>query len=216
MLAKRIDIEPEVLGEPMAVLWEGFPARKVAMMPAPVGLQPSKYIQAKWHDGQFGHTDAVGLQAAHNGKELCIRLEWACETRADSVKDNNEFADAAALLFPLSEAAPLIMGAKGAPVSLWHWRAHRPKEARSNVAEGIGTSSPMRSGPAIVTRAVYHGGRWAVVFRRVLATEEAGVVGFEPGKSYRTALAVWSGANAERGGLKAFSPEWVELSLEDR
>ena len=29
-----------------------------------------------------------------------------------------------------------------------------------------------------------------------------------------TALAVWSGANAERAGLKAFSPQWVELTLE--
>jgi len=28
------------------------------------------------------------------------------------------------------------------------------------------------------------------------------------------ALAVWRGANAERAGLKAFSPEWVELTLE--
>ena len=66
----------------------------------------------------------------------------------------------------------------------------------------------------IVTRAVFHGGRWAVVFRRVMAADGPEVVSFEPGKSYRTALAVWSGANAERAGLKAFSPEWVELLLE--
>ena len=68
------------------------------------------------------------------GSEMCIRdrLEWACEIRANSVKDNDEFTDAAALLFPLSEAAPLMMGAKGAPVSLWHWRAYRPDEARNN------------------------------------------------------------------------------------
>jgi len=40
------------------------------------------------------------------------------------------------------------------------------------------------------------------------------VVSFKAGQSYRTALAVWSGANAERAGLKAFSPQWVELTLE--
>lgn len=214
MQAKRIEVAPEGLGEPMAVLWEGFAARKVALTPTPMGLQPGKYIQAKWQDGQFGHTDAVGLQAAHNGTELCIRLEWESKTRADSVRDNDEFADAAALLFPLSETASLLMGAQGAPVSLWHWRAHRPKTARNNVAEGIGTSSRVRGGPDIVTRAVYHEGRWAVVFRRVMAAEGPGVVSFEAGKSYRTALAVWSGANAERAGLKAFSPQWVELTLE--
>lgn len=214
MLAKRIDVAPEALGEPMAVLWEGFPARKVALTPAPLGLQPSKYILAKWQDGQFGHTDAVGLQAAHNGGELCIRLEWECAQRAEVVRDNGEFPDAAALLFPLSETASLLMGGKGSPVSLWHWRAHRPKTARQNVAEGIGTSSLVRSGPEIVTRSVYHAGRWAVVFRRVMAATDPGVVSFAPGGSYRAALAVWSGANAERAGLKAFSPQWVELTLE--
>ncbi len=214
MLAKRINVASETLGEPTAALWEKFPARKVALTPTPIALQPSKYIQAKWRDGQFGHTDAVGLQAAHNDRELCIRLEWECKTRADVVADNNEFADAAALLFPLSETASLLMGTDGSPVSLWHWRAHRPRTARKNVAEGIGTSALVRSGPDILTQAVYHGGRWAVVFRRVMAAEGPGVVGFKPGQSYRTALAVWTGANAERGGLKAFSPEWVELSLE--
>ena len=42
MQAKRIEVAPEGLGEPMAVLWEGFAARKVALTPTPMGLQPGK------------------------------------------------------------------------------------------------------------------------------------------------------------------------------
>ena len=38
MLAKRIDVAPEALGEPMAVLWEGFAARKVALTPAQLSM----------------------------------------------------------------------------------------------------------------------------------------------------------------------------------
>ena len=88
--------------------------------------------------------------------------------------------------------------------------------AHNNVAVGIGTSR-LTSSPLISTRAEHTHGRWALVFRRALAadaTAAAEVAPFDPGKAYRVALAVWRGANAERAGLKAFSPEWVELTLE--
>lgn len=217
MLAKRVDVESGALGDPGAPLWGRFPARKVALVPTPVGMQPSKYVQGKWRDGQFGHTRSAGLQAAHNGTELALRLEWECERRIDAVTDNDQFADAAALLFPLTEASPLMMGAEGAPVNLWYWRADRPKTAHNNVADGIGTSR-LTSSPLIATQAAHAQGRWALVFRRALAAAPApggeALVGFEPGGTYRAAVALWTGANAERAGLKAFSPEWVELTLE--
>ncbi len=216
MLAKRINFGAEEPGDPAAKIWGRFPARKVALVPAPVGLQPSKYIQGKWRDGQFGATSALGLQAVHDGTELAIRLEWECEQPVATIIDNDQFADAAALLFPLSESASLIMGAGGEPVSIWFWRADRPKVAHNNVAVGIGTSR-LTSSPLISTRAEHTHGRWALVFRRALAadaTAAAEVAPFDPGKAYRVALAVWRGANAERAGLKAFSPEWVELTLE--
>ena len=216
MLAKRLDIDAESLGDPEAAHWSRFTARKVALVATPVGLQNSKYILGKWVDGQFGQTGALGLQAAHNGSELAFRLEWECATRSDVPLDNDQFADAAALLFPLSESAPLIMGADGAPVNIWHWRADRPKAARNNVAAGIGTSRLTNTGPAITTRAVHQHGRWFLVLRRALVVNPPApeAVQFEPGQNHKVALAIWKGSNAERAGLKAYSPEWVELELE--
>lgn len=87
----------------------------MALVPTPVGLQRSKYIFGKWRDGQFGQTSALGIQAVHDSAELALRLEWECEQPAATVTDNDQFAGAAALLFPLSEASPLMMGAEGAP-----------------------------------------------------------------------------------------------------
>ncbi len=193
MLAKRLDIDAESLGDPEAAHWSRFTARKVALVATPVGLQNSKYILGKWVDGQ-----------------------WECATRSDAPLDNDQFADAAALLFPLSESAPLIMGAEGAPVNIWHWRADRPKAARNNVAAGIGTSRLTNTGPAITTRAVHQHGRWFLVLRRALAVNPPApeAVQFEPGRNHKVALAIWKGSNAERAGLKAYSPEWVELELE--
>ena len=215
MLARRVESTAEVLGDPGAALWDRHPALAVALVPAPVAMQPSRYIGSKWRDGEFGHTSAAGLQAAHNGQEVAFRLEWECEKAVASVRDNGQFADAAALLFPLSETASLFMGSDGAPVNIWYWRADRPKAAHNNLAEGIGTSR-LASSPPIATQGVHAHGRWAVVFRRALAAAPASaeVAQFEPGKACRLAVALWSGANAERAGLKSFSPTWVELSLE--
>lgn len=218
MLAKRVDVGAEELGDPAAAMWERFSARKVALVPTPVGMQPSKYIIAKWRDGEFGHTSAAGLQAAHNGQDLAFRLEWECEKPVAKIDDNDQFADAAALLFPLSDDAPLIMGMEGAPVNIWYWRADQPKSGLNNVADGIGTSR-LTSSPLITTRGAHADGRWTLVFRRVLsappgAPAVGGVAQFEPGRDYRLAVALWSGANSERAGLKAYSPVWVELSLE--
>lgn len=216
MLAKRMGEGLEVLGDPLAGLWGRFAARKVALMSAPVGLQGSKYVLARWAQGQFGHTRAAGLQCAHNGQELAFRLEWECEQPVASVLDNDQFADAAALLFPLTEAAPLMMGTEGAGVSIWHWRADRPEAARLNVAEGIGTSRLTKAAAPVVTRSVHRGGRWAVVFCRGLEVRPPAAQGvrFAAGGRYRVAVAVWSGAHGERAGLKAFSPEWVDVELE--
>lgn len=216
MLAKRVDVGSDVLGDPQAALWGQFAARKVALMPAPVGMQGSKYVLARWRDGEFGHTSAAGLQCAHNGREIAFRLEWECEKPVASVIDNDQFSDAAALLFPLTDAAPLMMGSEGAPVNIWHWRADRPKAGRNNVAEGIGTSRLTNAAPVVSTQAAHRSGRWALIFRRVLAsgTPAAAAAQFTAGGDYRLAVAVWNGANGERAGLKAFSPEWVELKLE--
>ena len=216
MLVRKRDIDVEKLGDPEAAHWGSSVSRKVALVAAPASLQITKYIQGKWSDGQFGQTSELGLQAAHNGRELAFRLEWECTPRSDAALDNDQFADAAALLFPLSESAPLIMGAEGAPVNIWHWRADRPKAARNNVAAGIGTSRLTNTGPAITTRAVHQHGRWFLVLRRALAVNPPApeAVQFEPGRNHKVALAIWKGSNAERAGLKAYSPEWVELELE--
>lgn len=216
MLVKRLDVGAEELGDPAAVLWRAPMSRKIRLVPAPAGMQNSKYVQGKWRDGEFGRTRALGLQALHNGESVAFRLEWECGTRSDSGADNDQFADAAALLFPLSESAPLMMGTEGAPVNIWHWRADRPRAARDNVATGIGSSRLTAGNPVVATRAVHEHGRWFLVFRRSIAAvpPAAAAASFEPAKPFRMAVAVWNGSNAERAGLKAFSPEWVELTLE--
>jgi hypothetical protein len=41
-----------------------------------------------------------------------------------------------------------------------------------------------------------------------------GAMQFTAGQAFRTTFAVWDGGNLERAGIKAFSPSWLELTLD--
>ena len=95
-------------------------------------------------------------------------LEWAAANSKLKRMENDDFPDGAALLFPLSKDASLIMGSKDAPVNIWYWRADRPKAARRR------------------------DGRWSVVFARALAAGKE-TASISVGGKVNVALAVWQG-----------------------
>ncbi len=66
------------------------------------------------------------------------------------------------------------------------------------------------------TQSTWGNGAWAVVFARPLAVPELKdeAVQLAPGKPVKIGFAVWEGSNGERAGVKSFSKEWRELTLE--
>lgn len=214
MQAPRTNLAIEELRNPRANAWTELKAHKVSLVSAPVAMQQSKYIVGKWKDGDFGKTNSVGVQVLHNGDILAIRLEWSNPQQNTQRFDNNDFPDGAAVLFPLSERAPIFMGMEGHPVDIWHWRADRPEQAVVNHASGIGTSKVVDE-DSVTTGATYDQGHWSVVFCRKLRAPESTTqfAQFSIDKVIKMAFAVWDGGNSERGGLKAFSPAWLEVTL---
>lgn len=214
MLVRRI-AAVEALADPGAAAWSSIAAETVKLMPAPIGMQPSRYIVTKWRELDYGKVAALGVQGVHDGASIAFRLRWRDPTKNARRFENTDFADAAALLFPLSPNAPLFMGTQGHPVSLWYWRADYPDQVRTNVAAGIGTSRMIDDGAA-TARAEHDGEFWTVVLRRALRVEThaSESAQFEPGQQLRTTFAVWDGGNMERAGIKAFAPDWVELAIE--
>lgn len=68
--------------------------------------------------------EGVFVRAVHNGKEVSIQLSWVDDTEDRSVIRHQDFHDGAAIQFSAAENPPLFaMGAKGAPVNIWHWKA---------------------------------------------------------------------------------------------
>lgn len=62
-------------------------------------------------------------------------------------------------------------------------------------------------------RGIFDNNAWQVVFRRsMLAVNRTNDISFNAGRKERCVLAVWNGANNDRGGRKSIS-DWVELEL---
>lgn len=65
----------------------------------------------------------VSVRAAHDGKTIAFLLDWADTTRNAEVLRVQDFRDGAAIQFGPNGPTTPLMGAKGMPVNIWHWKA---------------------------------------------------------------------------------------------
>ena len=215
MLAKKVTAEAKDLLNPASRQWAKVPAETMAMGEAPLAHQGSRYIRTTWSDRPIGRVRSLSVRSAHNSKEVFFLLEWADATKNDDYV-GRDFPDGAGILFPLKGDAPLkTMGSEDQPVNAWFWRADFEDGAENSVACGIGTVEPTEKS-AISTRARWKDSTWRVVFARPLAVagRKDETVQLEVGKPVKVAFAIWEGSSGERAGIKSFSKEWRELSLE--
>ncbi len=158
----------------------------------------------------------ASLAPVHDSTYLAFRLEWTSPIESRTPGDNDEFADAAAILLPVSEdASVMTMGAPGAPVNAWYWRGDADG-GRNVIAEGIGSSHTVDQ-TSVRTSSRWQKGRWQVVVARAMqlsAREPVAVP--RPGETTGFAIAIWDGSNGERAGIKAFSGDWQELRIDAR
>ncbi len=211
---RKAAVAKATLLDPKAGVWREAEAVKLQLQPTPVAMQPSKYIRETYDQSAVGAVRELEVRALHNGSEIFWRLEWPDPTRDDDVSEANRFADGVAVMFPFGEDAPLItMGSQAQPVNQWHWRADLEKPYNVTTA-GLGTT--YRTPESFIeARAVWEGGRWAVVLARPLKTPDPdNHVPFQPGQTVKAAFCVWEGSNQERAGLKSYTPLWTEFTLE--
>jgi DMSO reductase family type II enzyme heme b subunit len=214
MKAVKLQLANRTLLNPAAQQWGKVSAEELSLGSTPLHNQPSRYVRAAWAGKSVGAVRALKVQAAHNGKNIAIRLEWGDETQDVDHQDGTTFPDAAGILFPLKAEANLeTMGSATAPVSAWYWRANLPDgEAQNLIAKGFGTVEPGRSGLA-EARARWDDGRWQVVFMRPLSVR-GDAVRFSAKRPTKVAFAIWEGSSSERAGLKSFSKGWQELEIQ--
>ncbi len=215
MRVSRVEAKDEELLSADSKAWQEAPVIEVVLSPTPLEMQPTEYIRVARNGRPYGAVSSMKVSALHNGSSVFFHLVWQDDAEDGPIKDINQFADAAAVMFPIAEDAPLIgMGIKGKPVNVWLWRADwdRPKNV---AAEGMG-STVRRSDPALSSAVRHTDGQWDLIVGRSLEMKAApsGTVELAPGAASKIAFAVWQGSEQERAGLKAFSPDWQDLELD--
>ncbi len=213
--ARRVaGTDAERLIDPMAPGWARCLPEVVSLAPAPVALVAgvSPYVAAS---SGHGRVPRLEVRAAHDGISLWLRLAWPDTTRDDRLTDLDRFADAAAVMFPLTPAAdPFRMGSPEDPVNAWLWRADAA--APFDVfAEGYATSRRRPAAASGLEARAHHDGRgWALVFRRPLAAPGAGFAALSPGAPAQVAFAIWDGSHRDRSAQKAVSARALPLLID--
>ena len=213
MDAPFVRAELDALLDPEGRPWRSVRPAALSLMGTPLGMQPTAAIRVAWTGRKIGAVERVAVAAVHQGEFLAFRLEWSDPTENRAIPDTPAFPDAAAVLLPSTPASSAVtMGAPGAAVNAWYWRADE-EHGRHVVAEGIGTSRTLDL-ELVRGRGIWKEGRWRVVIARALrvASPEP-VAQLAPGERTGFAVAVWEGSSGERAGIKAFSGDWRELRL---
>ncbi len=216
LLAEAIeakDVSGPLAADPAAKLWDDIAAHAVI-------AAPQRTIRLNDRAANAALAEAaprtLAVRAAFDGKDLAVAVDWS-DSSEDRVRpdETDAFGDAAALEIPVRFGAGLRlpyvgMGDEEMPVILYRVLASAGGTIGSaGMASGFGSLARKDLG-AVRAGMRYDTGRktWRAVFVRPLFAGEHdvrhGLVPF--------ALAVWNGAQHERGGNKALTG-WKFLRL---
>lgn len=107
----RVHSRPRLHAHPLDPAWQDVPEATVPLI-------------TLW---QRTHAaDVVRVRAVRDGTALAIRLEWEDPGVDGWTLRPQDFADGAAVMFPLTDPpGSFTMGDKGRPCNLWYWRFDR-------------------------------------------------------------------------------------------
>jgi len=190
--------------------WATATRQDVALIATPLAMQPTGYIIKSWTDKPYGRVTTLGVEAMHDGATFAVRLSWEVPPAGPR---GDDFPPAIAIALPVKGPSPLVlMGTPEDPLHILRWQGGRHAGVRSIVARGIGTSD---HGQHVNEKGAVKqdGNRFTVVITRALGAG-AGAAPLKPGVATKIGFAAWDGGNEERAGIKSFSTDWVELTLD--
>lgn len=187
--------EPASIEDP---LWKTAKRVTLRALATPAGMQTSEYLQKAYRDGDWGQERDIGIRTWQTRHNLTVLLDWKAPQPVTRFHAPDAFMDRCAVLFPTDADTPFItMGSPDHPALIWSWRADGKAEILS--AKGPGTITAL-SPAGLRVHGAWLEGSWRVA-----------ISGPQPTGPRRFTVATWDGSAKERGGMKAFAPEWIEL-----
>ncbi len=153
----------------------------------------------------------VWVRGAYSDREIALHLQFEDETEDWGDRST---PDGCAIMFtPGATPATGQMMGQGSSVNIWHWLAEREAEGdmqeteitqqvRELIASGPATQTPMES-QNVVGKGEYHDGKWLVVFKRPLESQQDGELELLPALDRKISFAVWDGAAMESFSRKS-------------
>jgi len=180
----------------------------------PLANQPSPYIKGVYEEDKIGAVKKFTAKSVHNGKEIFFYFEWDSPNPNTKIADIQVFPDGIAILFPFKDIDKTQineMGSQEYPTNAWYWRPDF-EQPKNQISHGLSTSL-YTDKTSIKSDSEWANGKWHVVMGRPLKANRKGeeTIDLQPGQKIGIGFAVWEGGNGERGGVKAFSKEWMEL-----
>ncbi|MBC8292316.1 MAG: hypothetical protein H8E45_04035 [Proteobacteria bacterium] len=210
LVVKPVKAKSKALLDPSGSVWSSIAASSLSLKTTPAGTQPTSYTKVAGKQRGEAAVTSASMRLCHDGQRIYVHLEWKDENE-DLATDGNGFPDAAAVLLPLGNDAPINqMGSEQQAVNAWQWRAG-DEQGRSVVARGVGTTEPTPD--PVEVAAARAGNRWRVVISRSLAGAGSDSVALATGGDSRVGVAIWEGSVGERGGFKAFTENWTDIRL---
>ncbi len=134
------------------------------------------------------------------------------------------FRDSVALQFPVkppqgTKKPHFYRGSSSDQVHLWVWKADLDAAGKRGTQEGNarGWKQPIKpqadAGQQIAGKAAWDQGRWTVVMKRPLITDDKNDVQFEKGVFIPMSVNAWDGSNGEHGLIMSLST-WQYVILE--
>ena len=229
--ARRVDGVPT---DPKDARWRAAPFLAVA-------LAGQVVVKPRWENHAV---DAVTVRALYDERAIAFLLEWNdpfkdvrhrpapppalgafTYPRRETDRPREVLRDAIRLQFPVTlprgpERPHFVLGARGRPVALWHWKADVDAAGgRRAVKEwGEGPERPITVEPEaaqdVGAAGAWADGRWRVVMTRALVpADPRRDITFERERLIPFAIQAWDGANGERDLMMSLS-SWNFLALE--
>jgi hypothetical protein len=152
----------------------------------------------------FPMTDQPTSPFMGDAKNPVAIWQWSANHQA-----NNDGQSQFAKMYPKTEGVWYADHDAASSVRVHRWRGVEPVE--HFVAHGFGTLTPTPD-DTLTGNGIWFEGKWAVVFKRKLASSADPIFG--AGMGSQMIVAVWDGGSNEVNGRKAVTMAWLPVNLE--
>ena len=197
-------VKDAIPDDPNAEIWNKIAVNHIPLM-GQVIVDPRNFNPA---------IELVSVRAVYNDKEIAFHLTWD-DPRESKADGKQTFPDAISLQFPpvqptSTERPYFLMGDSSDAVYLLRWE--QGKGVTEASANGPGKMAPLPGGE-VTGKAVFDNGRYRLVIKRALASNDDKRIAFQPTVFTPIAFQAWDGGAGETGAKMSLT-SWYYLRLE--